>query len=82
MKDLKIEYVDGKLIALDIDGRSLLNKAVQGIQFTHEHGSSPTFKVTLVEEVINPHVTSTADAAGVKKTATHNSMHSHQQRRK
>lgn len=82
MKDLKIEYVDGKLVSLEIDGRSLLNKAIQGIQFAHEHGSSPTFKVTLVEEIINPNVTPAENTADVKKMTTHNSVRSHQQRRK
>ena len=80
MKDLKIEYTDGRLVALSIDGKSLLHKAVQAIQFTHEHGSSPVFKVTLVEEINPPNEDVIVNEH--KSAAAHNQVGSHNKRRK
>lgn len=54
MKDLKIEYADGQLIAFDIDGQSQLGKALQGISFTHEQGANPVLKTTIADQVIAP----------------------------
>lgn len=55
MKDFKIEYIDGQLVALDIDGQSQLDKtAVQAISFTHEQGASPVLRITVAEQIVAP----------------------------
>ncbi|AOO60012.1 hypothetical protein AN237_26010 (plasmid) [Raoultella ornithinolytica] len=55
MKDFKIEYVDGQLVALDIDGKPQLDKtAVQAISFTHEQGAAPVLRITVAEQIVAP----------------------------
>lgn len=46
MRDLKIEYINGQMVTLDIDGQSQLAHAVQSIELTHENGCTPVFKIT------------------------------------
>ncbi|EOC1534789.1 serine acetyltransferase [Cronobacter turicensis] len=46
MKDLKIEYQDGRLVELSIDG--ICFKSVTAITFSHEVGETlPTVSLTL-----------------------------------
>lgn len=45
MKDFTIQYADGQLVALQLDGVSLLD-SVQGISFKHEMGELPVINVT------------------------------------
>lgn len=46
MKDLKIEYQDGKMVELSIDG--ICFKSVTAITFNHEVGETlPTVSLTL-----------------------------------
>lgn len=57
MKDLKIEYRDGKLVDLSIDGVSF--KQVTAISFKHEGGSTPpevslTFPISTGERLVHP----------------------------
>ncbi|QXC99330.1 hypothetical protein [Klebsiella sp. PL-2018] len=53
MKDFKIEYVNGELVALDLNGMSLLDN-VQGISFKHELGELPVINVTQGYKIAAP----------------------------
>ncbi len=55
MQSLKIEYVNGMLVALEIDGQPQLDKtAVQAINFTHEQGATPVLRITVAEQIVAP----------------------------
>ncbi|MBZ7632793.1 hypothetical protein AAHW98_17855 [Klebsiella variicola subsp. variicola] len=56
MKDFKIEYVNGELVALDLNGMSLLDN-VQGISFKHELGELPVINVTQGYKITAPEET-------------------------
>lgn len=53
MKDFKIEYIDGQLVALELNGLSLLDN-VQGISFKHELGELPVINVTQGYKIKGP----------------------------
>ena len=47
MKSLKIEYVDGKLVALERDGKSYMDLPVSAVHFTHSMKNNPYLKVEI-----------------------------------
>ncbi|EPO9636938.1 TPA: hypothetical protein NRZ83_003957 [Klebsiella pneumoniae] len=47
MKSLKIEYVDGKLVALERDGKSYMDLPVSAVHFTHSMKTNPYLKVEI-----------------------------------
>ncbi|WP_228288544.1 MULTISPECIES: hypothetical protein [unclassified Klebsiella] len=44
MKNLKIEYVDGQLVTVEVEGVSMLNVGLSGLNFSHFLGKEPHLK--------------------------------------
>ncbi|WKV99816.1 hypothetical protein QY077_05675 [Klebsiella oxytoca] len=45
MNNLKIEYIDGQLVTVDVEGLSMLNTGLTGLSFEHYLGKLPRLKV-------------------------------------
>lgn len=44
MNNLKIEYVDGQLVTVDVEGVSMLDAGLTGLSFEHYLGKDPHLK--------------------------------------
>jgi len=64
MKDFKLEYRDGQLITLDIDGINQLGRAVTGITFSHELNSAPKLTLTTSENIAAPDSPASEEKSG------------------
>ncbi|AFJ47156.1 hypothetical protein [Shimwellia blattae] len=82
MKGFKIEYIDGALVALEIDGQSLIDKAIQALSFTHVQGSRPVLTTTIAEEVTGPQDTRSEHSEDPQSTPTESDTPHPQGRRK
>lgn len=51
MKNLKIEYVDGQLVTVDVEGISMLNAGLSGLNFSHFLGKEPHLKFEVGGEI-------------------------------
>ncbi|WII85230.1 hypothetical protein N5863_29650 (plasmid) [Klebsiella pasteurii] len=51
MKNLKIEYVDGQLVTVDVEGISMLNAGLSGLNFSHFLGKDPHLKFEVGGEI-------------------------------
>lgn len=51
MKNLKIEYVDGQLVNVEVEGVSMLNAGLSGLNFCHFLGKEPHLKFEVGGEI-------------------------------
>lgn len=51
MKNLKIEYVDGQLVAVEVEGISMLKAGLSGLNFSHFLGKEPHLKFEVGGEI-------------------------------
>ena len=51
MKNLKIEYVDGQLVAVEVEGISMLKTGLSGLNFSHFLGKEPHLKFEVGGEI-------------------------------
>ncbi|MGJ3290140.1 hypothetical protein [Klebsiella michiganensis] len=51
MKNLKIEYIDGQLVTVDVEGISMLNAGLSGLNFSHFLGKEPHLKFEVGGEI-------------------------------
>lgn len=51
MKNLKIEYVDGQLVNVEVEGISMLNAGLSGLNFCHFLGKEPHLKFEIGGEI-------------------------------
>lgn len=51
MKNLKIEYVDGQLVAVEVEGISMLKAGLSGLNFSHFLGKEPHLRFEVGGEI-------------------------------
>ena len=51
MKNLKIEYVNGQLVTVEVEGISMLNAGLSGLNFSHFLGKEPHLKFEVGGEI-------------------------------
>ena len=51
MKNLKIEYVDGQLVTVEVEGISLIHAGLSGLNFSHFLGKEPLIQFKVGGEI-------------------------------
>ncbi len=68
MDSLKIEYINGALIAVEHNGRSYMDLPLSALHFRHEKNHNPYFKVEVEEGGEQHEPTSAADPKATEHT--------------